>query len=272
MRRLTWLVPAVALVAWNVVASVHIPDPEVAIASPAAISRMTAGKTRTGCTTFREVTLVCDCSPVAEGWRLVAAARAVPYIYLSSFQYLRHERLHVADFREYLSEHVKALGNTLFATRESCDVRAVAATQAFPDTMNKITRLSAARRDNFNEYSSEDHLVVVQAEVMPKLVNDRVADLADGLPAAGGDAKNRTAKNGDLVGKGRQHVEAALGQGNAAIDAKELVLVRSVAKRFEIFVGRFFLDDNHDIVQQPGKLVRQLVQSFLDEVLELKTG
>ena len=272
MRRLTWLIPAVAVVAFEVVASVHISDPQIAVATPAAIAAMTEGKTRSGCTTFREVALVCDCEPVDRGWRLAAAAKAVPYVYLSSFQYLRHERLHIGDFKEYLGEHVKALGATLFETREACDMRAAAATAAFPETMKKITRLSAARRDNFNDYSSEDHLVVVQAEVMPKLVNDRVADLADRIPAAGRDSKNRTAKNGDLVRKDGQHVKASLSQGDAAINAKELVVVRTVAKRFEVFVSRFFLDNDDNIVEQPGKLVREFFQSFLDEVLELKTS
>lgn len=272
MRRLEWLLPVLAVVALEAVASIHIPGPKVTIASPEQIGRMTAGKTLTGCTTFREIALVCDCRPEGKGWRIAAIARAIPHVYLSNFQYLQHELLHIWDFREYLEKHAKALGAIPFTSHKACDDHALAAAIAFPETMKKITRLSSARRDGGGGFSLKDHLIVVQAEVVPKLVNDGVANLADGLPAAGGNTEDRPSKNSDLVGQGGEHVKAAVSQRNSAINAQELVVVRTVVKRFEVFVSRFLLDNDHNVVEEPGKLVRQLFQSFLDQVLELETS
>ena len=272
MRRLEWLLCAVAVLALDAGASVHIPRPKVAMAAPEEIGEMTGGRTLVGCTTFREVALICDCKEEGGSWKLAAVARAIPYVYLSNIQFLRHELLHIFDFRQYLGQHVKSLGAIMFATRKACDAHAMAAALAFPDTMKKITRLSSARRDGRQGYSLEDHLVVVKAEVVPKLVNDRVANLADSVPPAAGEAEDRPAKDSDLVGQDGEHVKAAISQSDPAVDAKQLVVLRTVAKRFEVFVGRFLLDNDDNVIQQPGKLVRQLFQSFLYEVLELKTS
>ncbi len=69
-------------------------------ASPEQIGGMTGGKTLAGCTTFREIALECDCRPEGKEWRLAAVARANPHVYLSNPHYLRHELLHIWDFRQ----------------------------------------------------------------------------------------------------------------------------------------------------------------------------
>lgn len=167
MRRLEWMLSVVAVIAVEAAASVNIPGPMVKVASPAAIRGMTAGKTEVGCTTFQDVALSCDCRKVRGGWRLDATIRAVPHVYVANFRYLEHEMLHIWDFRKYLGEHVKSLGSIVFETRKACDDHAVAAALAFPDTMQRVARLSAARRDGRHQYDAEDHIRVVQARLTP---------------------------------------------------------------------------------------------------------
>lgn len=167
MRRLEWMLSVVAVVALEATASVNIPGPLVKVASPAAIRGMTGGKTEAGCTTFQDVALSCDCRKERDGWRLVADIRAKPHVYIANFKYLEHEMLHIWDFRKYLGEHVQSLGALRFATRKECDAHATSAAIAFPDTMQRVARLSAARRDGRHQYSREDHVIVVQARIAP---------------------------------------------------------------------------------------------------------
>jgi hypothetical protein len=167
MRRLEWMLSVVAVVALEATASVNIPGPQVKVSSPAAIRGMTGGTTEAGCTTFQDVALSCDCRKERDGWRLIADIRATPHVYIANFKYLEHEMLHIWDFRRLLGEHVKALGALRFASRKECDQHAISAAIAFPDTMERVARLSAAKRDGRHQYSAEDHLIVVQARIAP---------------------------------------------------------------------------------------------------------
>ena len=271
MRRVPWFAAVAVVVAVQSVAgTLLIPAPSVKVTSPATIATMTGGMSQVGATRFEDVALVCDCRLEDGRWALDASIRAIPHVFISNFKYLQHEMLHIFDFRSYLGEHIRVLSERRFESRKACDEHATAAALAFPETMKRVTRLSAAKRDGQRNLHSEDHLIVMQAKVVPELVDDRVTNLANGFTSAGSDAKNGAAKDGDLVGKSGQHVVASLGKRNPSVDAEQLVVVRTLAKRFEVFVTRFLLDDNHNVVQQPGKLVRQLVESFFHEVLEIR--
>lgn len=176
MRRLEWMLSVVAVIALEASASVKIPGPNVKVASPAAIRGMTGGKTEVGCTTFQDVALSCDCRKTARGWKLDATIQAVPHVYVSNFRYLEHEMLHIWDFRKYLGEHVRALAALTFQTRKACDEHAVAAALAFPGTMEKVARLSAAKRDGHHYLEGKsDHLTVVEARVTPSVPPARPA-------------------------------------------------------------------------------------------------
>src|ERR1044071_1323421 len=67
-----------------------------------------------------------------------------------------------------------------------------------------------------------NHLLIPQPEVVPQLVDHRIADLLRRLVAALGDAQDWSSENRDLVRHERGAVHA-LGEGGAAGDAEELV-------------------------------------------------
>ena len=229
-------------------ASVEIARPVVIAASPAEIRGMTAGKTEGACTTFRAARLECACHEVRNGFRLQPRVRMIPHVYIADFRYVEHEFLHIRDFRTYLDDHVNALRSEKFRSREACEARAAATMGAFPETMKRIARLSSARRDG-HRFSSEDHLVVVQAKVMPELVDDGLADLANGLATAARNPKDGTAKDGDLIRQRGKHVEGSLGQRHAAVDSEKLVVLRVLTKSFEVLVRRLFLYHDDHVVE-----------------------
>ena len=271
MRRVTWFAAVAAVVAMQSLAStLMIPAPAVKVTAPETIRRMTGGVSLVGATVFEDVALVCDCRPEGTHFALDVSVRAIPHVFISNFKYLQHEMLHIFDFRHYLGEHIKVLSALKFDTRKACDSHATAAAIAFPETMKRVERISAAKRDGRRNPNSEDHLVVMQAKVVPELVDDGVTNLANGFTSAAADPQDRSAKDRHLVGESGKHVETSLGQRNPSVNAEQLVVVRSLAKRFEVFVSRFLLDDDHNVVQQPGKLVRELVESFFHEVLEFR--
>ena len=72
-----------------------------------------------------------------------------------------------------------------------------------------------------------------------------------------GDTKNRSAKDGDLIGERRV----------VSINAEELVVVFN---EIEIVVVRLFFDDDDDIFEQRGKTFGQLIECLLDELPEFK--
>ena len=62
------------------------------------------------------------------------------------------------------------------------------------------------------------HFVVVEPEVMAEFVNHGLAHLVDRLVPRAGDATDRPAEDGDLVGQQRCVVRA-VGERYAAVDA-----------------------------------------------------
>lgn len=269
MRGLTWMLMLVALKAFG---SVDIPRPRVESMSADRVLAACGGQSAQGCTQFREVALLCECRQENDGWRLRASARAVPSIYITSVGWVAHEWQHIWDFQKYLKLHVAALGKPRFATKAVCEQYSKAAGGAFSETMQRIARISADKRDGSQTQRSEDHLMVVEAKVMPQLVNDGLANLAHDLLPAARNTEERSAENRNLVGQRRKHVEAALRKGNAAIDAEQLVVGRSLAQSLAVFVGRLFFDDDDHVVEQPRKLVRKLFESLFHELVELRSA
>ena len=271
MRQLIWMV-AVAFVAVKSFGYVDIPKPKVESLAPDRVMKSCDGNSAKGCTKFVETALLCECILQKDGWKLEASVRARPLIYIHGTQWLRHEMQHVYDFKTYLTAHVEALGSRRFATYSQCDELSKAASDAFPETMRRITRLSSDRRDGKRLARSEDHFVVTKAEVMPKLVDDGLAHLVNDVPAIARNAENRTAKNRNLVGQRGQHVKASLRQSDAAVDPKKLVVSRSFSKDVAVFVSRLFFDHDNHVVEEPRKLFGQLIESLFDELLEFKSA
>ena len=264
------MVVAVALVAVNTFAEVDVPAPRVEQLPREKILQACGGQSWQGCTQFREAALMCACTEGSAGWQVDASVRAIPSVFIEKVSWLGHEMLHIADFRYFLKVHLRAMEARRFDTIGECERYTRGATDAFGETLARIARISADRRDGKRVATSEDHFVVVKAEVMPKLVDDRLADLSHGVPPVSRNAKNRPAEDRDLVGQRRQHVEASFRQRDTAIDAKQLVAGGVVAKHFAVLIGRLFFDDDDHVVEQPRKLVRQLFESLFDELLELR--
>ena len=180
--------------------NLDMPAPAVAAVGRDGVNAQCGPDARVGCTNFRDYMLTCSCSRTSDGWRVDALASAVPQIYLTSFNYLSHEMLHIADFRHMLRGHMKAIEANVFPSKASCDRYATALVNAFPETMRRIARVSTGLRDGLRgANTSEDHFIVMKAEVVPKFVNDGVADLANRVTPVPGDSQDRTAEDRDLI-------------------------------------------------------------------------
>lgn len=90
---------------------------------------------------------------------------------------------------------------------------------------------------------------------MSQLVDDRLANLRLRLGARAGHAQDGAAEDGDLVGQRRRDAE----------DAEELVVL---IDEIEIVVGRFFFDDDGDVLDEPRESIGQLVEGLFDELPE----
>lgn len=268
MRRLGLVV--LAFVAVKAFGNVDIPSPTVESRGAEQVLAKCDGHSSKGCTKLEHARMLCECLEEKDGWRIDASVRAVPSIYIANISWLQHEMQHVWDFKFYLRSHVKALEARRYETREACDRMLRAATDAFPETVQRIGRLSAERRDGKMIARSEDHLVVMKAEIVPQLVDDRLANLGNDVPAIARNTENGTAENRDLIGQRGRHVEAALRKSNAAVNAKQLVAGRSFAKDVAVFVSRLFFNHDDDVVEEPRELVRQLFESLFDELVEFR--
>jgi hypothetical protein len=262
------LVVVFMLVTVKAFAYVEIPKPKILARTADRVLEACEGQSDKGCTKFTGV----ECIRVEDGWKLDASARAVPEMHVTATSWIKHEMSHIHDFKRMLVAHTTALGAPRFATQAECTRLLTAASDAFPETMQRIARISGDRRDGTRRSTSEDHLVVMKAEVMPKLVDDRLAHLGNDVPAVSRDAKYRTAENRNLVGQSGKHVKASLRQSDAPVDTKQFVVVRSVTKDVAVFLSRLFFDDDDHVVEQPRKLLGQLFESLFDELLELRSA
>lgn len=251
---------------------VEIPKPKILVRTGDRVLEACEGLSNRGCTKFTGLNLLCECIRVEDGWKLDASARGVPEMHVTATSWIKHEMSHINDFKRMLKAHTKALGAPRFSSEGECHELLTAAIGAFPETMQRIARISGDRRDGTRRSTSEDHLVVMKAEVMPKLVNDRLAHLGNDVPAASRDPKDRTAENRNLVGQSGKHVKASLRQGDAPVDPQQLVVVRSITKDVAVFLSRLFFDDDNHVVEQPRKLLGQLFESLFDELLELRSA
>ena len=263
---------AVALVAVNTLGGVDVPGPKVVSLTPERVLAACDGQSSKGCTQFRDAAMLCECREDSTGWRVLASVRATPTVYIEKLGWLPHEMTHIADFRNFLKAHVEAVESRRFESLPACERYTAAVMDAFAGTLQRIARISADRRDGKALSTSEDHLVVVKAEIMPKLVDDRLADLANDLSPASRNAQNRPAENRDLVRQRGKHVEASLGKRDASVDSKKLVSGSVVAQHFAVLVRGLFFDDDHDVVEQPRKFVRKLFESLFDELVELRSA
>lgn len=205
MRHLMLLTLAVVLfvAADSFAGVVDIAAPQMRFAPPASVASLCGGHSRVGCTRFRDVWMTCRCERNANDWSIRASIRAVPVMYLTNITFLRHENLHVGDFRYYLGKHVEALSSRSFSSFARCDRFATLAMNSFSRTFQSVARISGALRDHRRVDTSEDHLIVMQAKIVTELMDDGFPDLSDDFTAAVGHAENRTAKNRDLIGQRR---------------------------------------------------------------------
>jgi hypothetical protein len=209
------------VVAVEALGYVDIAPPKIETGAPQRVLERCDGRSSHGCTKFVEVRMLCECLLQPDGWKLIASVKAVPHVYITSVQWLAHEKGHIWDFKTYINGHVNALGKRRFPSRERCEDFLTVASDSFTDTMQRIGRLSAERRDGrrsepgdqqvvmkaeFVPRPSEDHVVVAEAEEMPKLMDHGVAYLANDLWLVLRYAEDRAAEDGDLVGERRKHV------------------------------------------------------------------
>jgi len=99
-------------------------------------------------------------------------------------------------------------------------------------------------------------------------VDNRVADLLDQLFSGAANAEKRFPKDRDLVRHAGKIVVILLGQGNSTEDPEELAFV-SDSTEIQILVIGFVHDDDGNVVQEIKKALRDLGQSFFNDLVEL---
>ncbi len=116
--------------------------------------------------------------------------------------------------------------------------------------------------------ASVRHLVVAESEHVADLVDDGVADLADGLAARLAGAQDRAPEDGDLRG---QAPTAAASRSKKGTPRKMPKSSSSsgVSVSVVVLLGRLFLDDHDDVLEVLAKLRGHRRQRLLDEGLEL---
>jgi len=94
------------------------------------------------------------------------------------------------------------------------------------------------------------HLVIVESEVVSKLVNHSFAYFLHGLMPRTGDAVDRTPEHGDLV-RHQRHAMRPFGERDATVDAKELRIAVGIAlDALEVMIGRLVLDRDDDVLMR----------------------
>ena len=115
------------------------------------------------------------------------------------------------------------------------------------------------------------HLVVLEAEVVAELVDERVLDLLHRFAAVPRVAEDGAAEDDDLGRERGEHVEAHLRAHGAAENAEQLFVVRCI-RQLVVLVGGLVLDGDDDVLETALELGGKLLDGLLDEPFELAKG
>jgi hypothetical protein len=99
-----------------------------------------------GCTTM-DATLLTSCNASDALYRITAAARLTPVVYMVSHTILAHEMAHVADVAGHLRSYAKALGKAVYETEEACEASARVARMTFGRRLRDFQNISALKQD-----------------------------------------------------------------------------------------------------------------------------
>ncbi len=94
------------------------------------------------CTVFYARRMDCRCFPDENHWHIHARAQFIPHIVLSPTAALQHERLHIAEVRSAVTEHLIVLTSIEFASSIDCENSGRAASEEFPSVMDEFQRQS----------------------------------------------------------------------------------------------------------------------------------
>src|SRR5262249_53324286 len=131
----------------------------------------------------------------------------------------------------------------------------------------RATWRDVSRSEEVEADPSVRHLLVSEPEHVADLVDDGVADLADGLASRRAAAQGRPAKDRDLRRQARQG-RAAVEEWDAAEDPEELLIVGRVGL-LVVLVGRLLLDGDDDVLEIAPELFGDGPERLLDVGLEL---
>lgn len=101
--------------------------------------------------------------------------------------------------------------------------------------------------------------IVVDAEVVGDLMDDRDPDLLDQLVLVVADFAQRQPVEGDHIGQNQTAVVLSFGQRDPLVETEQ------VLHRMPIF------GDDRDVLHQPTELRRQSIECIADESLESQT-
>ncbi len=94
------------------------------------------------CTVFYARRMDCRCLPDQNHWHIHARAQFIPHIVLSPTAALQHERMHIAEVRSAVTEHLIVLTSIDFASSVDCEDEGRAASEGFPSLMDEFQRRS----------------------------------------------------------------------------------------------------------------------------------
>jgi len=98
------------------------------------------------CTALVGQRLSFDCLAEPLGWRIDAAAHALPMMFLTDIRHIPHEMLHLTDIREQLAQYLSTLAARHFATAETCKEAGEGEANSF------VMRMRELRKDSNEKY------------------------------------------------------------------------------------------------------------------------
>ena len=99
-----------------------------------------------GCTKFLGEKLDCTCALEGDRWRMRAHAQFIPYMYLWQPSSIGHEKLHIDDIREWLSEYLHELESKTYGSEAECMRDGLTESTKFTKQMDVWKRSSNAKR------------------------------------------------------------------------------------------------------------------------------